>query len=74
MPPAGALRISGVTHSRMRLNWDAAPGQVRKYIITYKPEDAEAKEVRAPFTSSSRPSSFCRSRPFDLLCRRCKRR
>ncbi|XP_051908747.1 collagen alpha-1(XII) chain-like isoform X2 [Hippocampus zosterae] len=45
MPPAGALRISGVTHSRMRLNWDAAPGLVRKYIITYKPEGAEAKEM-----------------------------
>ncbi|XP_077409700.1 collagen alpha-1(XII) chain isoform X3 [Vanacampus margaritifer] len=45
MPPAGALRISGVTHSSMKLNWDAAPGLVRKYIITYKPEDADAKEL-----------------------------
>ncbi|KAJ8275020.1 hypothetical protein COCON_G00096450 [Conger conger] len=37
--------ISGVTHSFMKLNWDAAPGNVRKYIITYKPEDGDAKEI-----------------------------
>lgn len=30
----------------MRLNWDAAPGPVRKYIITYKPEEGEVKEVQ----------------------------
>lgn len=29
----------------MVLDWDAAPGPVRKYLITYKPEDGEAKEV-----------------------------
>lgn len=29
----------------MRLIWDAAPGLVRKYLITYKPEDGDAKEV-----------------------------
>lgn len=29
----------------MRLTWDAAPGNVRKYIITYKREDGELKEV-----------------------------
>uniref|UniRef100_A0A671SI91 Collagen alpha-1(XII) chain n=1 Tax=Sinocyclocheilus anshuiensis TaxID=1608454 RepID=A0A671SI91_9TELE len=45
LPPAGELRISEVTHSSMRLTWDAAPGNVRKYIITYKPEDGELKEV-----------------------------
>ncbi|XP_061561152.1 collagen alpha-1(XII) chain isoform X5 [Phycodurus eques] len=45
MPPAGALRISSVTHSSMKLNWDAAPGLVRKYIITYKPEGTDTKEV-----------------------------
>lgn len=28
------------------LEWDAAPGAVRKYIITYKPSDGESKEVR----------------------------
>lgn len=45
LPPAGELRISEVTHSSMRLMWDAAPGMVRKYIITYKREDGELKEV-----------------------------
>uniref|UniRef100_A0A7N6B6R2 Collagen alpha-1(XII) chain n=1 Tax=Anabas testudineus TaxID=64144 RepID=A0A7N6B6R2_ANATE len=44
-PPAGVLRISDVTHSAMRLKWDAAPGAVRKYLITYKPEEGEVKEV-----------------------------
>lgn len=48
MPPAGELRITDVTHSTMLLNWDEAPGAVRKYIIKYKPEDADAKEVRPP--------------------------
>lgn len=45
LPPAGKLRISEVTHSSMRLTWDAATGNVRKYIITYKREDGELKEV-----------------------------
>ncbi|XP_073348827.1 collagen alpha-1(XII) chain [Pagrus major] len=45
MPPAGVLRITDVTHSTMKLNWDAAPGAVRKYIITYKPEEGDLKEV-----------------------------
>uniref|UniRef100_A0A665VXY0 Collagen, type XII, alpha 1a n=1 Tax=Echeneis naucrates TaxID=173247 RepID=A0A665VXY0_ECHNA len=40
-PPAGELRVRDVTHSTMRLIWDAAPGDVRKYLITYKPEDGE---------------------------------
>ncbi|CAL8312238.1 unnamed protein product [Lota lota] len=43
--PAGVLRISGVTHSSMRLNWDAAAGNVRKYTITYKPDEGDAKET-----------------------------
>uniref|UniRef100_A0A3B3QGQ3 Collagen, type XII, alpha 1a n=1 Tax=Paramormyrops kingsleyae TaxID=1676925 RepID=A0A3B3QGQ3_9TELE len=43
--PTGNLRITDVTHSTMNLDWDAAPGNVRKYIITYKHEDAEAKET-----------------------------
>lgn len=34
-----------VTHSSMLLNWDSAPGLVRKYIITYKPAEGESKEV-----------------------------
>lgn len=45
LPPSGKLKISEVTHSSMRLIWDAAPGNVRKYIITYKREDGELKEV-----------------------------
>uniref|UniRef100_G3PDH7 Collagen alpha-1(XII) chain n=1 Tax=Gasterosteus aculeatus aculeatus TaxID=481459 RepID=G3PDH7_GASAC len=43
--PAGVLRITDVTHSTMRLYWDAAPGAVRKYIITYKPEEGDLKEM-----------------------------
>ncbi|KAM3603497.1 uncharacterized protein V6R79_023588 [Siganus canaliculatus] len=44
-PPAGVLTITDVTHSTMKLNWDAAPGAVRKYIITYKPEEGDLKEA-----------------------------
>lgn len=46
IPPSGELRITDVTHSTMLLDWDAAPGAVRKYIITYKPAEGESKEVR----------------------------
>nr|XP_019940581.1 PREDICTED: collagen alpha-1(XII) chain isoform X1 [Paralichthys olivaceus] len=45
LPPAGELRVRDVTHSTMWLYWDAAPGLVRKYLISYKPEDGEAKEL-----------------------------
>ncbi|CAN9502287.1 unnamed protein product [Ophioblennius macclurei] len=45
MPPAGELRVRDVTHSTMQLDWDAAPGPVRKYLITYKPEEGEPKEL-----------------------------
>lgn len=45
LPPAGELKVRDVTHSTMRLLWDAAPGAVRKYLITYKPEEGDAKEV-----------------------------
>ncbi|XP_061563452.1 collagen alpha-1(XII) chain-like [Cololabis saira] len=45
LPSAGALTISDVTHSAMKLNWDAAPGNVRKYIVTYKPDGGDLKEV-----------------------------
>ncbi|XP_014859001.1 PREDICTED: collagen alpha-1(XII) chain isoform X2 [Poecilia mexicana] len=45
MPPAGELRVRDVTHSTMVLYWDAAPGTVRKYIITYQAEEGEAKEL-----------------------------
>lgn len=52
VPPAGILRITDVTHSTMKLNWDAAPGEVSKYMITYKPEEGDVKEV---------PQRFCLS-------------
>ncbi|KAI5616691.1 collagen alpha-1(XII) chain isoform X1 [Silurus asotus] len=45
LPPPGVLQITDVTHSSMLLNWDAASGPVRKYIITYKPFDGESKEL-----------------------------
>ncbi|XP_053193439.1 collagen alpha-1(XII) chain [Scomber japonicus] len=45
IPPAGDLRITDVTHSTMKLNWDASPGAVLKYIVTYKPDGGELKEV-----------------------------
>lgn len=45
LPPSGDLRVRDVTHSTMVLDWDAAPGPVRKYLITYKPDEGEAKEV-----------------------------
>lgn len=45
LPPSGELRVRDITHSTMVLYWDAAPGPVRKYLITYKPQDGEAKEV-----------------------------
>ncbi|XP_053488110.1 collagen alpha-1(XII) chain isoform X1 [Ictalurus furcatus] len=45
LPPPGELTITDVTHSSMLLNWDAAPGLVRKYIITYKPAEGESKEL-----------------------------
>uniref|UniRef100_A0A672RGL2 Collagen alpha-1(XII) chain n=1 Tax=Sinocyclocheilus grahami TaxID=75366 RepID=A0A672RGL2_SINGR len=47
IPPSGELRITEVTHSTMQLDWDPSPGAVRKYIITYKPEDGELKEVKS---------------------------
>uniref|UniRef100_A0A9J7Z1T8 Collagen alpha-1(XII) chain n=1 Tax=Cyprinus carpio carpio TaxID=630221 RepID=A0A9J7Z1T8_CYPCA len=46
-PPSGELRITDVTHSTMQLDWDPAPGAVRKYIITYKPDEGELKEVKS---------------------------
>lgn len=45
LPPAGQLRVRDVTHSTLNLDWDAAPGPVEKYLITYKPDNGDAKEV-----------------------------
>ncbi|KAM3870859.1 collagen alpha-1(XII) chain-like [Diretmus argenteus] len=54
LPPAGELRVNDVTHSSMRLIWDAAPGAVRKYLITYRPEDGEAKELEVDGSLTTR--------------------
>ncbi|CAK6977127.1 collagen alpha-1(XII) chain isoform X7 [Scomber scombrus] len=45
IPPAGDLRVTDVTHSTLKLNWDASPGAVLKYTVTYKPDGGELKEV-----------------------------
>ncbi|XP_051942785.1 collagen alpha-1(XII) chain isoform X6 [Hippocampus zosterae] len=55
LPPAGELRVQDITHSSMRLFWDAAPGPVRKYLITYKPERGEAKELEVDGYRTSAP-------------------
>lgn len=52
LPPAGELRVRDVTHSTMRLIWDAAPGAVRKYRVTYQPEDGDVKDVSRGFLFS----------------------
>ncbi|KAG7465749.1 hypothetical protein MATL_G00156840 [Megalops atlanticus] len=54
LPPVGELRITDVTHSTMQLDWDAAPGNVRTYVITYKAEDGEAKELEVQGDVTSR--------------------
>ncbi|XP_067222856.1 collagen alpha-1(XII) chain isoform X4 [Chanodichthys erythropterus] len=54
LPPSGELRIMDFTHSTMQLDWDASPGAVRKYIITYKPEDGEVKELEVDGDVTSR--------------------
>ncbi|TTT46706.1 Collagen alpha-1(XII) chain [Bagarius yarrelli] len=61
LPPSGKLKISDVTHSSMRLNWDAAPGMVKKYIITYKPEGGEISEVEVGGDVVSLPLNDLRS-------------
>ncbi|XP_077407183.1 collagen alpha-1(XII) chain [Vanacampus margaritifer] len=53
LPPVGELRVQDITHSSMRLIWDAAPGPVRKYLITYKPETGEAKELEVGGTRTT---------------------
>uniref|UniRef100_A0A8C2IAF2 Collagen alpha-1(XII) chain n=1 Tax=Cyprinus carpio TaxID=7962 RepID=A0A8C2IAF2_CYPCA len=50
LPLSRDLRITDVTHSTMQLDWDPAPGAVRKYIITYKPDEGELKEVNEETT------------------------
>ncbi|XP_064781578.1 collagen alpha-1(XII) chain-like isoform X2 [Oncorhynchus masou masou] len=55
LPLSGKLHITAVTHSTMKLRWDASPGKVLKYIITYKPEDGELKEVEVNGVITSLP-------------------
>nr|XP_023830172.1 collagen alpha-1(XII) chain isoform X5 [Salvelinus alpinus] len=55
LPLSGKLRITAVTHSTMKLRWDASPGKVLKYIITYKPDDGELKEVEVNGDITSLP-------------------
>uniref|UniRef100_A0A8C5A5D2 Collagen type XII alpha 1 chain n=1 Tax=Gadus morhua TaxID=8049 RepID=A0A8C5A5D2_GADMO len=40
-PPSGKLRVRDVTHSTLWLDWDAAPGPVIKYLVTYQPDNGE---------------------------------
>uniref|UniRef100_A0A672LDE1 Collagen type XII alpha 1 chain n=1 Tax=Sinocyclocheilus grahami TaxID=75366 RepID=A0A672LDE1_SINGR len=54
LPLSRDVYITDVTHSTMQLDWDAAPGAVRKYIITYRPEDGEAKELEVDGDVTSR--------------------
>uniref|UniRef100_A0A8C1SU59 Collagen, type XII, alpha 1a n=1 Tax=Cyprinus carpio TaxID=7962 RepID=A0A8C1SU59_CYPCA len=54
IPPSGELRITDITHSTMQLDWDDAPGAVRKYIITFKPDGGEAKELEVDGDVTSR--------------------
>uniref|UniRef100_UPI003AAE1D4A collagen alpha-1(XII) chain-like n=1 Tax=Centroberyx gerrardi TaxID=166262 RepID=UPI003AAE1D4A len=67
MPPAGVLRVSDVTHSTMNLNWDAAPGNVLKYIITYKPDEGDVKEIEVNGDITSRGlSSLISQTEYDV--------
>ncbi|XP_056150871.1 collagen alpha-1(XII) chain isoform X2 [Lampris incognitus] len=67
MPPAGALTITDVTHSTMKLNWEAAPGNVLKYIVTYKPEEGEPKEIEVSGDVTTLPlSSLTSQTEYDV--------
>ncbi|KAF3844687.1 hypothetical protein F7725_007850, partial [Dissostichus mawsoni] len=53
------IRVGGDTHevqlvNSMRLIWDAAPGAVRKYLLTYKPEEGDAKELEVDGSLTTR--------------------
>ncbi|XP_060918564.1 collagen alpha-1(XII) chain isoform X1 [Labrus mixtus] len=54
LPPAGELTVRDITHSTMKLIWDAAPGPVRKYLVTYKPEDGDPKELEVEGSVTTR--------------------
>ncbi|XP_062981009.1 collagen alpha-1(XII) chain isoform X2 [Elgaria multicarinata webbii] len=56
LPLSGAksLRIRDITHSSMRVYWEHAPGNVRKYILRYKAaEEDDMKEVEVDKSQTS---------------------
>ncbi|KAL8172633.1 UNVERIFIED_CONTAM: hypothetical protein K2H54_004142 [Gekko kuhli] len=56
LPLSGArsLRARDITHSSMRVYWEAASGKVRKYIVKYKAgEDDDVKEVEVDSSQTS---------------------
>ncbi|XP_075454123.1 collagen alpha-1(XII) chain isoform X4 [Ascaphus truei] len=54
----GDIRTREITHSSMNVYWDAAPGNVRKYIVRYKTsEEEEFKEVEVDGSKTSTPLS-----------------
>ncbi|XP_048391729.1 collagen alpha-1(XII) chain isoform X1 [Stegostoma tigrinum] len=60
LPLAGPrnIRFSDVTHSKMRVHWDHAPGRVLKYVIRYNGVgDENVKEVEIPGNENSVPLS-----------------
>ncbi|XP_013922004.1 PREDICTED: collagen alpha-1(XII) chain-like, partial [Thamnophis sirtalis] len=58
LPLSGAkrLRLSDITHSSMKVNWDHAPGKVRNYVVRYKAaEEDEVKEIKVDPSQTSTP-------------------
>ncbi|XP_053566419.1 collagen alpha-1(XII) chain isoform X2 [Bombina bombina] len=52
----GNIRVRDITHSSMNVFWDAAPGNVRKYIVKYKTtEEEEFKEVEVDGSVTTTP-------------------
>ncbi|XP_041420606.1 collagen alpha-1(XII) chain isoform X2 [Xenopus laevis] len=50
----GNIRVRDITHSSMNVLWNAAPGNVLKYIVRYKTEeDEEFKEVEVDGSTTS---------------------
>lgn len=48
----GSVRLRDITHSSMNVLWDAAAGNVLKYIVKYKTnEEEDYKEVRINYMS-----------------------
>ncbi|CAJ0946844.1 unnamed protein product [Ranitomeya imitator] len=52
----GNIRLQDITHSSMKVLWDPAPGNVRKYIVRYKAETEEDfKEVEVDGSRTTTP-------------------